>query len=189
MLLLAALLRAPGETIYACRYPHCRETKPYASRAAISEQVFNERDRLASVLSPRKPRLQTQDFPSDRKKAAAVASYWLDLTIDQWISRWPATLAFDREAGILRLRVNYTRGIMSALALQLLQAVARQSVYVCAECLQPFLKAGAARVGVSGVTATRFARSMGSTSPPSVRINAEGRRFPKRSGSTRKDAI
>jgi hypothetical protein len=112
-------------------------------RAAISEQVFNEGDRLASTVWPRRPAHQNQGFPKDPNKAAAVASYWLDLTIDQWISRWPATLAFEREAGNVKLRVNYTRCPMSVIALQLLQAVAPQSVYVCAECLQPFLKAGA----------------------------------------------
>jgi DNA-directed RNA polymerase subunit RPC12/RpoP len=38
--------------------------------------------------------------------------------------------------------MNYRFGLLSVIALQLLQAVARRAVYFCAECKNPFIRLG-----------------------------------------------
>jgi hypothetical protein len=85
---------------------------------------------------------QGKPFPAEKKKRLAIAQDCLDWTMEDWLFRFPSTIAMQRDAGVLEAKVAYSRGLLSALAMQLMQTAARRSVHLCSECREPFVRHG-----------------------------------------------
>jgi hypothetical protein len=81
----------------------------------------------------------TRPFPKEQDKRAHIARTCLDQTVQDWLFRFPSTITMERNAGELDAKVEYRFGLLSAIALQLMQAIARKSVHLCSECKKPFI--------------------------------------------------
>jgi hypothetical protein len=146
---MLAALRLPTVS-YMCPRPDCSESRPFqacygpiSERAAIEFQIIpagvdpNTRNCFwsnnAGVMVP---------FPVDKKKRSKIAQQWLDMTLDDWLFRFPSTISVERSSGELELRLDYRFGLLSVIAMQLMQAVARRAIYFCSACKEPFVRHG-----------------------------------------------
>ena len=130
-----------------------RRGKSYAS----AQEQFQE-----TVLDPRKHQIarateaakdappgcfwRGQSFPEEKRKRERIAQTCLDQTIEDWLFRFPSTLAMVRQVGEMNVTLEYRFGLLSAIALQLMQAVARKSVHLCSECKNPFVRHGRSKI-------------------------------------------
>jgi hypothetical protein len=84
--------------------------------------------------------------PTSRKENNLIGRDVLDLCLDSWLEHFPTAISVDRVSGELVLVLEYRRGLLSVIALQLLQAVARKSIYLCSECKNPFIRHGGSKL-------------------------------------------
>jgi len=128
---------------YVCPVPDCSEVMEYRG-GPISGGLELE---ILSVPhgenAKEKYFWRRKPFPADQKMRRRIASECLDSTISEWLFLFPSAMALERTTGGgLELAIDYRFGLLSVIALQLLQVVARRSVYFCAECKNPFIRLG-----------------------------------------------
>jgi len=87
-------------------------------------------------------------FPPGKEKRAAIARRILDERIRfDWLRRFPSILSFERDTnGDMNLVVDHLFGLLSLIGLQVMQAVARKSVYFCSSCKLPFVRHGGSKM-------------------------------------------
>jgi hypothetical protein len=83
-------------------------------------------------------------FPKDRKEVEEIARKCMDQRLEDYLYEFPSQLAFKRapRSGGIELEIRHTWGLPSVIALQLVAAVAKKGIYFCAQCKQPFVRAG-----------------------------------------------
>jgi transposase-like protein len=83
-------------------------------------------------------------FPTKRDARARIARTCLDWELAAWLQKFSSTLAptRNRKSGEIEIELSYRFGLLSVIALQLLQAIARRAVYICSACKHPFVRAG-----------------------------------------------
>jgi hypothetical protein len=160
-----------------CVCPICYDVKPNESFGAISPwasvelQAFVPDDADFQTVDGKKQYTGTaptgyfwhgKPFPMQNSERLRIAQTCLDWTIQDWLSRFPSTIAMERETvfeakrgrhglfeaklgGELEAKLEYRFGLLSAIALQLMQVVARKSVHICSECKEPFIKRGGSK--------------------------------------------
>src|ERR1039457_6494993 len=77
-------------------------------------------------------------FPAETNKKGRAKIAWecLNQVLDEWLFEFPCTFAISGGPGF-ELQLDYRFGLLSVIALQLVQVVAGRAVFFCAECQKP----------------------------------------------------
>lgn len=80
-------------------------------------------------------------LPKEKQKRVRIGQLCIELALIAWLRRFPSSLSVRRNRNNgLEAILEYRYGLMSVIALQMMQAVARQSAYICAECRRVFIR-------------------------------------------------
>jgi hypothetical protein len=123
---------------------------PISNRAAVSLRTYPKDAEAIKIGEYRPPEFfwndpetgKSKPFPSEKEKRRGIARQWLDRTLQDWLHDYPSAIAIQRQKNVLGAALEYRRDLLSVIALQLMQAVARQFVYLCSECREPFIRRG-----------------------------------------------